>query len=73
MSEKITIDTDFIKLDNFLKFSGLTSTGGEAKSLIQSGFIIVNGERCTARGKKLRNGDIIEYSSRKLEVVKIED
>ncbi len=56
---KITekINTEFIKLDALLKFSALAETGGEAKILIQEGFVKVNGEVCTARGKKIYPGD----------------
>ena len=55
--EQITIKTEFIKLDSMLKFAGLVSTGGEAKELIASGQVLVNGEVCTMRGKKLYPGD----------------
>lgn len=53
----ITIKTSFIKLEQLLKLAGLTDTGGFAKALIQQGEILVNGEVCTMRGKKIRNGD----------------
>ena len=52
-----TIKTEFIKLDSLLKFAGLTDTGGFAKELIQNGAVMVNGEVCTMRGKKIRSGD----------------
>ncbi len=58
--EKIKIKTEYIKLDSALKYAGLTYTGGEAKYAIQNGEIRVNGEVCTVRGKKLRDGDKIE-------------
>lgn len=58
--EKIKIKTEFIKLDSALKYAGLTFTGGEAKNAVQNGEIKVNGEVCTVRGKKLRDGDKIE-------------
>lgn len=58
--EKIKIKTEFIKLDSALKYAGLTFTGGEAKNAVQNGDIKVNGEVCTVRGKKLRDGDKIE-------------
>ena len=48
-----------IKIDSFLKFAGLTETGGIAKEVIAEGRIKVNGEVCTARGKKLRHGDSV--------------
>ncbi|MEM8640014.1 MAG: RNA-binding S4 domain-containing protein [Cyanobacteria bacterium P01_G01_bin.54] len=49
--------TDFIKLDQFLKLSGVVATGGQAKLMIQDGIVTVNGETETRRGKKLRAGD----------------
>lgn len=55
--EQIRISTEFIKLDGFLKFTGIASTGGEAKEIIGEGLILVNGTRCTSRGKKLFPGD----------------
>ena len=56
-AEIINITTEFIKLDSLLKFAGLVDTGGEAKELIQNGEVLVNGEVCTMRGKKIRSGD----------------
>ena len=55
--EEITISTEFIKLDAFLKFCGEAGTGGEAKLLVTGGKIKVNGEVCQMRGKKLCPGD----------------
>ena len=57
--ETVKINTDFIQLQSFLKFKGIAETGGQAKEFIQDGIIRVNGEVCTARGKKIRPGDII--------------
>ena len=57
--ETVTISTEFIKLDALLKFAGLVNSGGEAKTLIQEGNVLVNGEVCTMRGKKLRPGDTV--------------
>lgn len=56
-TEIIKIDTEFIRLDNLLKFAGAVDTGGAAKFLIQDGQVLVNGEVCTMRGKKMRKGD----------------
>ena len=67
-SEIIKINDEFIKLDSLLKFSGLAETGGEAKVLIQSGQVFVNGEVCTMRGKKMRDGDKAQYGDRIVEV-----
>ncbi len=57
---EIKIETEFIKLDALLKFANLVSSGGEAKIRIAEGEVLVNGEACTMRGKKLRPGDTIE-------------
>ena len=57
---RIAIRTEFIKLDSLLKFSGLCDTGGFAKELVQQGAVLVNGEICTMRGKKIRPGDTVQ-------------
>jgi ribosome-associated protein len=57
-----------IRLDNFLKTSGLTSTGGEAKILIQSGQVLVNGAVETRRRKQLHPGDVVECLGEQIEV-----
>lgn len=59
MSEQIEIDTDYIKLDSFLKLANLVMSGGEAKIVIQEGQVSVNGEVETRRGRKLYPGDSI--------------
>lgn len=64
----IFIDTEFIKLQDLLKFAGLVETGGQAKILIQDGYVTVNGEICTMRGKKIRNGDIVTLDDDTLKV-----
>ena len=53
----IHIETEYIKLQDLLKFAAAVSTGGEAKILIQEGDVTVNGEVCTMRGKKISPGD----------------
>ena len=57
----IVITTEFIKLQDLLKFANLVETGGEAKERIQSGEATVNGEVCTMRGKKIRPGDDVVF------------
>lgn len=52
---------EYIRLDDLLKNVGAVNTGGHAKIIIQDGEVKVNGEICTARGKKLRKGDSAEY------------
>ncbi|MDE6036118.1 MAG: RNA-binding S4 domain-containing protein [Ruminococcus sp.] len=61
MTEKIRINTEFIKLEALLKFASLVSSGGEAKICIQDGKVAVNGEICTMRGKKIRSGDKVSF------------
>ena len=56
-THEIQIHTEFIKLQDLLKFSGAVETGGDAKRMIQEGRVAVNGETCTMRGKKMRPGD----------------
>lgn len=62
-TEQIKITTEFIKLQQLLKFSGAADIGSEAKDMIASGIVKVNGEVCTMRGKKLRPGDIAEINA----------
>ena len=59
-SEKIKISTDFIKLEQLIKFSGITQTGGQAKELVLDGECQFNGEVCLQRGKKLKKGDVVK-------------
>ena len=57
--EIITITTEYIKLQDLLKLAA-AAAGGEAKLLVQEGEVLVNGEVCTMRGKKLRPGDVVD-------------
>lgn len=63
--KKETVDfeltADFIRLDDLLKNVSVVNTGGHAKIVIQNGEVKVNNEVCTMRGKKLRQGDTVEY------------
>lgn len=61
--KNIRIKEEFIRLDCALKLAGLVETGGHAKIVIQNGEVLVNGEVCTMRGKKLRSGDKAEFNS----------
>ena len=58
-AETVTISTPFIRLDALLKFKGEAETGGQAKQMIQDGLVKVNGKTCTARGKKIKPGDVV--------------
>lgn len=62
----VPITGEYIKLEALLKFAGIIPTGGEAKTEIQAGKVLVNGEVCLMRGKKLRPGDTAEYQGEKL-------
>ena len=68
MEREIAIKSEHIKLDSLLKYAGLCMTGGEAKTLIEEGFVFVNGESCPMRGKKLRPGDRFSYDGKTFEI-----
>lgn len=59
----IEINTDIIKLDAFLKWSGIVVNGSDAKVIISEGIVKVNGEVETRRGRKLTKGDKIEVEN----------
>ena len=67
-SHEIKIHTEFIKLQDLLKFAGAVETGGDAKLIIQEGRVSVNGEVCTMRGKKLRHGDTFCFRGRTFQI-----
>lgn len=67
--QEVKITTEFIKLDAFLKWCGAVSLGSEAKILVQEGEVLVNGEICTQRGKKLRVGDMVEFDGEIYKVI----
>lgn len=67
--EKISIVTEYIKLDSLLKLAALVGTGGEAKYVISEGMVEVNGEVCTMRGKKIRAGDKVSFAGNELEII----
>ncbi len=58
----IKISTEFIKLDQLLKFSGVCDSGSFAKELIYDGFVSYNGEVCLMRGKKVYPGDCVRVT-----------
>ncbi len=68
--EEVKIYTEYIKLDDFLKFAGILGTGGMAKAVIQDGLVSVDGEICTMRGKKLRGGEVVSFNGQALKVIK---
>ncbi|MDY3929966.1 MAG: RNA-binding S4 domain-containing protein [Clostridia bacterium] len=58
-TEKIKINTEYIKLDQLLKFSGIAENGAQAKEMILDEIVSVNGEICTMRGKKIHPNDVV--------------
>ena len=64
----LEITTEFIKLQDAMKYANAVYSGGEAKVLIQEGAVTVNGEVCTQRGKKLRPGDTVRLGDAALTV-----
>ena len=57
----IPITTEYIKLQDFMKFANVCESGGMAKTFIQNEQVQVNGEICTQRGKKLHPGDTVGF------------
>ena len=66
--EMVIIDTEFIKLDQLLKWANFTSSGVEAKMYILDGQVKVNGETETRRGKRIYPGDTVEFNGEKITV-----
>ena len=67
--EKISIKEDFIRLDSAMKLANMVVTGGHAKIVIQEGEVLVNGQVCTMRGKKLHKGDKVEFDGLGIEII----
>ena len=67
-STPLTITTEFIKLQDAMKYANIVYSGGEAKTLIQEGEVKVNGEVCTMRGKKLRSGDTFSFAGQTFKI-----
>ena len=61
-SEEVKIKTEYIKLDQLLKFSGIAENGSDAKDMILDEIVMVNNDVCTMRGKKIRPGDIVKIN-----------
>ena len=75
MKHTFTLEAEFIRLDDLLKINGCVETGGQAKLLIQGGGVLVDGEVCTMRGKKLRGGEVVYVPEidEEITVAQIED
>jgi len=67
--QELAITTEFIKLQDAMKFANIVMSGGEAKTLIQEEQVLVNGEICTMRGKKLRDGDVFSFQNLSFKIV----
>ena len=65
----VVVNSEIIKLDSFLKWAGAVSLGSEAKMLIQSGEVKLNGTVEIQRGKKLKKGDIIELNGESYKII----
>jgi len=66
--EIVEINTEFIKLDQLLKWTNFTASGVESKMFILNGEVKVNGEVETRRGKKIYDGYIVEFNGEKIKV-----
>ncbi|ABS34372.1 MULTISPECIES: S4 domain-containing protein YaaA [Clostridium] len=66
---EIKINSEIIKLDSFLKWSGATTLGSEAKFFIQNGEVKVNGEIEKRRGRKLKIDDLIEFNNETYKII----
>lgn len=70
--KEIYINTEFIRLDQLLKYANIVETGGQAKFLIKNEKVKVNGSTELQRGKKIRSGDVVEVEDIKLLVLRKE-
>ena len=70
-TQQLKISTEFIKLDQLLKFAGIAESGADAKDMILDGIVLVNGAVCTMRGKKLRPGDqvLLHFEDGKYQII----
>lgn len=68
--EIIKLREEFIKLGQALKAAGFVESGVEAKEVIQDGLVSVNGEIDTRRGRKLYDGDIVEFDNQQIKIEK---
>ena len=65
---EIYINTKYIKLEQFLKYIDIVSSGGEAKLYLESNYVLINGEKDNRRGRKLYPNDLIEIEGNKYEI-----
>lgn len=67
-TDAVSIDGDMIRLGQFLKFSGLLDSGGNAKEVVIDGYVTVNGEVERRRGRQLHDGDVVGFEGRAVRV-----
>ncbi|OAN33915.1 RNA-binding S4 domain-containing protein [Microbacterium sp. H83] len=65
---EVSIGGDMIRLGQFLKYSGLLDSGGDAKEVVIDGFVRVNGEVDRRRGRQLHDGDLVTFEGRTVRV-----
>ena len=66
--QTFTLNSEYIRLDDLLKLTGCVETGGHAKVMIQGGGVLLDGEVCTMRGKKLRGGETVYVPEDDMEI-----
>jgi len=66
--DEISIGGEMIRLGQFLKYSGLLDSGGDAKEVVIDGFVKVNGEIDRRRGRQLHDGDLVTFEGRTVRV-----
>ncbi len=71
--EKVYFHTDFVKLQQLMKLADLVGQGSDAKMLIQEGYVKLNGQVCTMRGKKVYDGDVMEFEGEEYLACKRDD
>lgn len=67
----VAISTEYIKLQDAMKYANIVYSGGEAKQIILNGDVEVNGETCTMRGKKLRHGDCFRFNGYNFRIIHV--
>ncbi|MEV4669148.1 RNA-binding S4 domain-containing protein [Microbacterium sp. LWO12-1.2] len=66
--DDVSIGGDMIRLGQFLKYSGLLDSGGDAKEVVIDGYVTVNGEVDRRRGRQLHDGDLVSFEGRTVRV-----
>lgn len=68
--EIVKLRDEYIKLGQAIKAAGLVESGVDAKFAVQDGLVKVNGEIELQRGKKLVDGDVVEFNGEQIKIVK---